>query len=51
MTKVVGIKFKNGGQLYYFCADPGAEKECALMKTDDSGALHVWTGVDEKKTN
>ena len=40
-----------GGQLYYFCADPGAEKECALMKTDDSGALHVWTGVDEKKTN
>lgn len=39
-----------GGKLYYFCAEPGAEKECALMKTDSSGALYVWTGVDDPET-
>lgn len=34
------------GELYFFCDEAGAEKECALMKTDSSGALHVWTGVE-----
>lgn len=27
---------------WYFCAEAGHPKECALMVTDPDGALHVW---------
>lgn len=33
---------KIDGKDWYFCADKGHPKECALMVTDEEGALHIW---------
>lgn len=27
---------------FFFCCEAGHPKECALMRTDEEGALHVW---------
>ena len=33
---------KIDGKEFFFCDEPGHPKECALMRTDDEGSLHVW---------
>ena len=51
MTKVVGIKFKNGGKLYYFSPKKGDvyERNMAVVVETARGLEYAWVAYPEKE--
>ena len=51
MTKVVGIKFKNGGKLYYFSPKEGDkyERNMPVVVETSKGLEYAWVVFPEKK--
>ena len=51
MKKVVAIKFKNGGKLYYFSPRPGDvyERNMPVIVETAKGLEYVWVAYPEKE--
>ena len=51
MTKVVAIKFKNGGKLYYFSPRPGEtyERNMPIVVETARGLEYAWVAYPEKE--
>lgn len=51
MTKVVAIKFKNGGKLYYFSPRPGEtyERNMPVVVETARGLEYAWVAYPEKE--
>jgi cell fate regulator YaaT (PSP1 superfamily) len=51
MVKVVGIKFKNGGKLYYFSPKAGDkyERNMPVVVETSRGLEYAWVAYPEKE--
>ena len=51
MVKVVGIKFKNGGKLYYFAPRAGEtyERDMPVIVETSRGVEYAWVAHPEKE--
>ena len=51
MTKVVGIKFKNGGKLYYFTPKTGEvyQRNMPVIVETSRGMEYTWVAHPEKE--
>ena len=51
MVKVVGIKFKNGGKLYYFSPKKGEiyERNMPVVVETSKGIEYAWVAYPEKE--
>ena len=51
MVKVVGIKFKNGGKLYYFSPKEGDkyERNMPVVVETSRGLEYAWVAYPEKE--
>ena len=51
MTKVVGIKFKNGGKLYYFAPKAGEEytRDMPVVVETAKGIEYAWVAHPERE--
>ena len=53
MIKVVVIKFKSGGKLYYFAPKAGEEykRNMPVIVETSKGVEYAWVAYPEKATN